>query len=66
MRILKRLRLWKFQRRAKKIQAMAQRFDKIMQNMKLTRCGRRQMWREIIKSSDVRKETFESLAGKRP
>ncbi len=66
MSFARRIKLWRFRRQAKKIQAMARRFDKIMAGMRLTRTQRRQMWTEIIKNSDVRMQAFESLVGGKP
>lgn len=61
--MLRRFRLWKFRRQARKVQAIAARLDTAMKRMGLSRAQRRQMWREIIKSADVRQEAFGSLTG---
>lgn len=62
----RKFRLWKLRRQARKVQAIAGRLDLAMQRLGLSRQQRRQMWREIIKSPDVRQEAFGSLTGKRP
>jgi len=64
--VLRRFRLWRLRRQARKVRAIAIRLDIAMQRMGLPRQKRRQMWREIIKHADVRKEAFGSLAGERP
>ena len=61
--MFRELRLWNLRRRARKVQAIAVRLDAAMQGMGLSRQQRRQMWREIIKSGDVRREAFGSLTG---
>lgn len=63
--MLQEVRLWKLRRKARKVQAIVERLDIAMQRMGLPRQKRRQMWREIIKSSDIRKEAFGSLTGER-
>jgi alanine racemase len=61
--MFREFRLWMLRRKARKVQAIAIRLDAAMQKMGLSRAQRRQMWREIIKSPDVRKEAFGSFTG---
>jgi hypothetical protein len=62
----RRFRLWVLRRRARKVRAIVARLDAAMTRMGVPRQGRRQIWRDIIKSVDVRDEAFGSLTGERP
>jgi hypothetical protein len=62
--MIRKYRLWKLRRDARKVCRISKKIDTAMQNMGLPRYARRQIWRDIIKSADVRQEAFESLTGK--
>jgi len=61
--VIRKLRLWKLRRQARKVRRIVTRLDMAMRRMKVPRQGRRQIWRDIIKSSDIRNDAFGSLAG---
>ena len=66
MTMLRRFRLWRLHRKARKVQAIVRKIDAAMNRLGLPRVKRRQMWREVIKSADARAEAFSSLTGERP
>lgn len=65
MTIIKWFRLRRFRRQARRVQAMAKRFDQLMRNLSFTRVQRRQMWNDILESKDARTTMFAALAGDR-
>jgi len=61
--MFRKFRLWRLRRRARKVRAIVRRLDATMHRMGVPRQGRRQIWRDIIKSANVRDAAFGSLTG---
>ncbi len=61
--MLRKFRIWKLRRQARKVLAVVHRLDAAMLKADVPRHGRRQIWRDIIKSIKVRDEAFRSLTG---
>ncbi len=61
--MLRKFRLWRLRRQAREVGVIAMRLEAAMLRMGIPRQGRRQIWRDIIKSANVRDSAFGSLAG---
>ncbi len=61
--MLRKFRLWRLRRQARKVRTIVRRLDSQMERLGVPRYGRRQIWRDIIKSTSVRDEAFGSLTG---
>jgi len=58
---MRRFRHWMLKRRIKKARALLRKIDAGMRMMGMPRWKSKQMWRDFIKSADVRQEIFDMI-----